>query len=154
MRCSLKGFLIEAKDLVNGVSLVQAESEGGVEYFHIELETHDAIFAEGAPSETFVDDGGGAMFGNAHLYHELYPGASAASVARYCAPRLESGYEVERVRQHIAVRAGLLQLAGARVGKLRGSPRSRRRRQHRGPGRRMLITRTRRFVSTLLRITN
>ena len=35
----LDGTLIEAKDLVNGVSIVQAERVEKVEYFHIELET-------------------------------------------------------------------------------------------------------------------
>ena len=42
-----EGALIEAKDLVNGVSIVQAERVEKVEYFHIELETHDVIIAEG-----------------------------------------------------------------------------------------------------------
>ena len=35
----LEGVLIEAKDLVNGVSIVQAERVEKVEYFHIELDT-------------------------------------------------------------------------------------------------------------------
>ena len=49
----LDGMLIEAKDLVNGVSIVQAESVEQIEYFHIELDSHDVIIAEGAPSESF-----------------------------------------------------------------------------------------------------
>ena len=32
------GVLIEAKDLVNGVTIVQAERVENVEYFHVELE--------------------------------------------------------------------------------------------------------------------
>jgi hypothetical protein len=56
------GVLIEARDLVNGVSIVQAEQVEQVEYFHIELETHDVIMAEGAPSETFIDDDSRSMF--------------------------------------------------------------------------------------------
>ena len=39
-----------------------------VSYFHIELETHDVIFAEGAPSETFIDDNSRGMFHNAHEF--------------------------------------------------------------------------------------
>ena len=46
------GVLIEAKDLVNGVSIMQAERVEQIEYFHIELETHDVIIAEGALSES------------------------------------------------------------------------------------------------------
>ena len=70
----LEGVLIEAKDLVNGVSIVQAERVDKVEYFHIELDTHDVIIAEGALSESFIDDDSRGMFHNAHEYRALYPG--------------------------------------------------------------------------------
>ena len=103
----LEGVLIEAKDLINGVSIVQPEHVDQVEYFHIELDNHDVIFAEGAPSETFVDDDSRGMFHNAHEYALLYPGAPRVA-ARYCAPRLDAGYEVERARRHIAARADLV----------------------------------------------
>ena len=72
-----RGVLVEAKDLVNDVSIVQAEQVDDVEYFHIELDTHDVILAEGALSETFVDDDSRAMFHNAHEYAALYPEAVA-----------------------------------------------------------------------------
>jgi probable HAF family extracellular repeat protein len=117
----LEGVLVEAKDLLNGVSVVQAESAEIIEYFHIELESHDVIIAEGAPSESFIDDDSRGMFHNAHQYHELYPGERARPGARYCAPRPEWGYEVERVRRRIAARAGLCPLADApRRGELLG----------------------------------
>ena len=64
----LDGVLIEAKDLVNGVSIVQADRVEKVEYFHIELETHDVIIAEGALAESFIDDDSRGMFNNAHEY--------------------------------------------------------------------------------------
>jgi hypothetical protein len=116
----LEGVLIEAKDLVNGVSIVQAERPDKVEYFHIELESHDVIIAEGALSETFIDDDSRDIFHNAHEYRALYPDA-ATLPARYCAPRLEDGGEVETVRRHIALRAGLLRAADPpRIGPLRG----------------------------------
>ena len=103
----LDGLLIEAKDLVNGVSIVQADRADNVEYFHIELETHDVIIADGALSETFIDDDSRFMFHNAQEYHALYSDAVAAP-AQYCAPRLEDGFEVEAARRRIAVRAGLV----------------------------------------------
>jgi hypothetical protein len=112
------GLLIEAKDLVNAVSIVQTDHVDEVEYFHIELDTHDVIFAEGAPSETFVDDDSRGMFHNAHEYAELYLDDAARS-ARYCAPRLDSGDQVEAVREAIARRAGLV-VIHSRVGGLRG----------------------------------
>ena len=100
-------MLIEAKDLVNGVSILQAESVEQVEYLHIELETHDVIIAEGALSETFIDDDSRFMFHNAHEYAVLYP-AAVTPPAQYCAPRLDGGYEVEAIRRRIALRAGLV----------------------------------------------
>ena len=112
-------LLIEAKDLVNGVSIVQAEHVDEVAYFHIELETHDVIIAEGALSETFVDDDSRGMFHNAHEYRAQYPD-TAPAVAQYCAPRLDHGYEVERARHRIASRAGLGVGEGKRLGVLRG----------------------------------
>jgi O-antigen biosynthesis protein len=102
-----RGLLIEAKDLVNGVSIVRAVSVEGVEYFHIELETHDVVIAEGAPSETFLDDDSRLRFHNADEYRLLYPEAVPGRLAQYCAPRLEDGYEVERVQRSIAARAKL-----------------------------------------------
>jgi len=117
----LDGVLIEAKDLVNGVSIVQAERVEQVEYFHIELETHDVIIAQGALSETFIDDDSRLMFHNAHEYRTLYTDAPAA-LARYCAARLDEGYEVEAIRQRLALRAGLVSSdeKTARAGDLRG----------------------------------
>jgi hypothetical protein len=115
------GVLVEAKDLVNGVSIVQAKSVEQLEYFHIELESHDVIVAEGALSETFIDDDSRAMFHNAHEYREPIAAAATATIARYCAPRLDSGYEVESIRQRLALRAGpRARLQEQEAGKLRG----------------------------------
>jgi microcystin-dependent protein len=117
----LDGALIEAKDLVNGISIVQAERVEKVEYFHVELETHDVIVAEGALAETYLDDDNRLLFHNARDYYALYQHVAPAP-AHYCAPRLEEGYEVEAARRHIALRAGLLRAAdGERIGTLQGS---------------------------------
>ena len=114
------GVLIEAKDLVNGVSIMQAERVEQIEYFHIELETHDVIIAEGALSETFIDDDSRGMFHNAHEYRSMFPGA-VTDPAQYCARRLEHGYEIEGMRQRIALRAGLVSNEETKgVGTLRG----------------------------------
>ena len=100
------GVLIEAKDLVNSISIVQAERPETVEYFHVELDSHDVIVAEGAFSESFIDDDSRGMFHNAHEYYALHP-EPVSEPARYCAPRLSEGLEVETARQQIAMRAGL-----------------------------------------------
>lgn len=96
----LDGMLVPAHALVNGRTITQAEQVDVVEYIHIELETHDIIFAEGAASETFIDDGSRGMFHNAREYAELYPDAEPVA-ARYCAPRVESGEELEAIRRRL-----------------------------------------------------
>jgi autotransporter passenger strand-loop-strand repeat protein len=100
----LDEVLIPAACLVNGVSIVQVEAVECVEYFHIELESHDIIFAEGAAAESFVDDGSRGMFFNATDYWRLHP-EEMRGPARFCAPRLEDGYRVEAIRRRLATRA-------------------------------------------------
>ena len=65
---------------------------------------HDVVFAEGAPSESFIDDGSRQMFHNAADYRALYPDV-VQSEPCYCARRLSDGYEFEVVRQRINARA-------------------------------------------------
>src|ERR1700722_13036337 len=50
------GVLIPVEHLVNGSSVAPARMDDSeiIEYFHIELETHEVIFAEGAPAETLL----------------------------------------------------------------------------------------------------
>ena len=115
----LEGVLIEARDLVNGVSVIQAEAVDRVDYFHIELDSHDVIVAEGAWSETFVDDDSRGMFHNAHEYGALYPDTERV-VARYCAKRCADGYEVETARRAIDARAGLRRANAETSAALRG----------------------------------
>src|SRR5262245_24075933 len=52
----LDGVLIPAICLVNGTSIVQAMPDGveEIDYFHIELKTHEVIFAEGVAAETLL----------------------------------------------------------------------------------------------------
>ncbi|MBV9628264.1 MAG: Hint domain-containing protein [Xanthobacteraceae bacterium] len=110
----LEGVLIEAIDLVNGMSIIQAERVERVDYCHIELDTHDVIIAEGAPSESFVDDDSRRIFQNAHEFAALYPD-TPQTLARYCAPRRAFGPEVEAARRRIARRAGLSYAAPRRA---------------------------------------
>ncbi len=100
----LNGMLVPARCLVNGASIVAERGWADVHYVHIELASHEAILAEGAAAETFIDDDSRAMFHNAAEHAALYPGALAAGA--FCAPRVEDGYALEAVRQRLAVLAG------------------------------------------------
>jgi len=98
------GVLIPARALTNGSTIFQEESVDEVTYLHIEFETHDVIYAEGALSESFVDDESREHFDNAPTYARLYPDATRKS-ARFYGPRIEDGEELEAVRRHLAAHA-------------------------------------------------
>ena len=72
----IEGSLIPVKYLVNGRSITPAMPEGmdSIEYFQIELETHEVIFAEGTPAETFLVNGSTnrERFTNFVEYERLY----------------------------------------------------------------------------------
>jgi hypothetical protein len=109
----IDGMLIPASALMNGVSIVQEEWVDEVTYFHLEFDSHAVIYAEGALAESFVDDESRAMFDNATEYSRLYPHATREPV-RFCAPRVEDGEELERVRRRVGMRAELLSAASER----------------------------------------
>jgi len=115
----IDGVLIEAKDLVNGASIQQAESVESVAYFHIELDSHDVIFAEGAATESFIDDESRGLFQNAEDYYARY-GDDAREPGQYCAPRLFDGAVVEAVRRRLLQRAGLDKSGSGGAGTVRG----------------------------------
>jgi hypothetical protein len=52
----IDGILIPVCNLINGSTIVDDSAEGlqELEYFHIKLESHDVIYAEGTPCETLL----------------------------------------------------------------------------------------------------
>jgi hypothetical protein len=98
--------LIPAGLLVNGVSVLRCPEVDQVRYFHVELASHDVIFSEGVPAETFVDCDCRGMFHNAAEFSKLYPADDSPAWA-FCAPRVEGGVTLRRVWRDIAARAGL-----------------------------------------------
>ncbi len=100
----IDGVLVPAVALVNGVSIVRTDAPNGVEYFHIELDAHEVILAEGLPAESFIDEQSRAVFDNAFEYEMLYGEGERLSLV---APRIEEGYSVDAMRRRIAARAGV-----------------------------------------------
>jgi hypothetical protein len=99
-----------------------------MQYFHIELETHEVVFAEGAPAETLLVTYGREHFANFAEYERRYgPGVSAmkpfAPVLEYrgargelermlqlaVSPVLDIRDPIQRARSKIAARARSLQ---------------------------------------------
>jgi hypothetical protein len=75
-----------------------------VQYYHIELETHDVILAEGAAAESYLDEDNRGMFSNAGEYAALYADASPVQPG-HCAERIESGPLLGAIRARLAERA-------------------------------------------------
>ncbi len=100
----IDGAMVPAAALVTGVSSVRDEAPGAITYFHIELDGHEAILAEGAATETFVDNNSRALFDNADEYNLIY-GTAAPRPAEQ--PRLEEGFQLAAIRRRLAEIAGI-----------------------------------------------
>ena len=101
------GVLVQAEQLVNGATITQETGVDRLEYFHIELEAHDILFATGAPAESYVDCDNRGKFHNAAEFAHLYPNDDRPHW-QYCAPLLEWGSEEPN-----AIRAALIERAAA-----------------------------------------
>ena len=97
---SLGGALVPVRVLLDGESVAQ-EAPGRVTYFHVELDRHDVILAEGLPAESYLDTGNRHCFGNgavASLHPDFAPGPVAAEP---CAPMVLAGAQVEAARARL-----------------------------------------------------
>lgn len=100
----LDGMLIPAKVLANGATIVPDE-RSEITYFHVELESHDVLLAEGAPAESYLDTGNRDCFANGGLFTVLHPDFAAKSWENACAPLAVSGARVAAVREGLRARA-------------------------------------------------
>lgn len=107
----LDGKLVPARLLINGRSIVQ-EKRPTFEYFHVELESHDILLAEGMPVESFLSvDQARAIFEDPKVA-AMYPTTDAARVrAAYAAdgfaPLAVDAETVGPIWRAIAARAGV-----------------------------------------------
>lgn len=87
------GVLIPARHLVNGRSVTVSELEHFT-YWHVELEHHDVILAEGLPVETYLECGHRADFeGDVMTLHPRF--------GTPCAPIVSQGAVLEAVRSRL-----------------------------------------------------
>ncbi|WP_284948154.1 Hint domain-containing protein [Acidisoma cladoniae] len=105
----VEGVLIPVKYLVNDITIRQMEAET-VTYFHIELERHEIVLAEGLPCESYLDTGDRAAFaGGVTMEIHAVWGSEARDVALIMdalgyAPMRVAGPEVELVKAQLASR--------------------------------------------------
>lgn len=99
------GVLIQAGALVNGSS-IRRETDVPVTftYYHVELDDHALILAEGVPAETFIDNVDRLSFDNWEEHETLYPDGHAMRELPYA--RAQARRQVpHHVRQQLAERA-------------------------------------------------
>jgi hypothetical protein len=104
----IDGVLIPVKYLVNGRSIAfddDAKMSETIEYFGIQLDTHEVVFAEGMAAETFQHWGDQPAWHNLSDYHDLY-GTEPGVMSAFAPTRCYTGGRAE-VR-------GLLRLAASR----------------------------------------
>ncbi|GGC76750.1 Hint domain-containing protein [Chelatococcus reniformis] len=90
------GVLVQAGALVNGSSIARVERpDARFTYFHIELDDHALILAEGAPAETFVDNVTRRRFDNYSEYEALF-GDGEACIPELELPRIKSARQMPR----------------------------------------------------------
>jgi antigen 43 len=95
----IDGVLIPVEFLVNHRTILWDDRGQEVEIYHIELDRHDVILANGAPAETFRDDGNRWLFQNAYSGWGLPP-------QEPCAPVLTGGPVVDAIWRRLLDRAG------------------------------------------------
>ena len=85
--------------LVNHRTILWDDHAQEVSIYHIELDTHDVLLANGAPAESYRDDGNRWLFQNANTGWGLPP-------QKPCAPVLTGGPLVNAIWQRLLDRAG------------------------------------------------
>ena len=106
--------LIPIKHLINGTSIEQVPVDE-VTYYHIELEHHDLLLAEGLPAESYLDIGDRFNFENGGGPIALHPEFSARQwdtalmwEALACARLIVTGPELDAVRALVNSRAAFI----------------------------------------------
>jgi hypothetical protein len=115
----IDGNLIAARQLINATTILPEENCKSVEYFHVELETHDILLAEGLAAESYLNTGNGGLFAKADAPLILHP--DLADEADWptretgsCFPFVWASLSVQPVWQRLADRAAVLGYAAPR----------------------------------------
>jgi collagen type I/II/III/V/XI/XXIV/XXVII alpha len=108
----LDGVLIPVRYLLNGASIAQVPASR-VTWWHVELDAHDTVLAEGLPTESYLDTGNRGAFANGGPVVHAHPDFSRSTAlavwdARACAPLVTDGAAVEAMRARLIDRLASL----------------------------------------------
>ncbi len=96
--------LVQARFLVNGATITRDAVET-VTYWHVELETHGILLAEGMPAESYLDVGNRWAFAEGGAITPLHPDFAGNGSDGHCAPLVTQGPRLATVRAWLAERA-------------------------------------------------
>ena len=100
----MDGMLIQARQLVNHMTVTRDSGRAVVTYYHVELDRHAILIADGMPCESYLDSGNRGQFDAVGSVVSLH-GATINRVLRACAPIVTSADLVRPIWQRLADRA-------------------------------------------------
>jgi len=108
----LNGKCVPVKLLINGGSIVRDFPAEPFSYYHLELDRHGILLAEGAEAESYLDTGNRTMFDNADGPRVLHPDFDLPTAERWtkdaCAPLADVPGDVAPIWQALAERSSAL----------------------------------------------
>jgi autotransporter passenger strand-loop-strand repeat protein len=107
----LDDVLVPARMLVNGGSIRRQNGCPAVTYYHVELDAHDILLAEGLAAESYLDTGNRTMFANAGMPILLHPDLTNDQdrrIAQSCRPFADDPAFVEPIWRRVAARSAQL----------------------------------------------
>jgi hypothetical protein len=106
-RVVMHGALIPIELLCNGQTIRQ-DRWRQVEYWHVELPTHDIIHAHGLPAETYLDTGNRTAFINGGDFIEQYPDFKPKHETDTCLPLVTAGPVLHKAKAALLQRLATL----------------------------------------------
>ncbi len=103
----MDGVLMQAQALVNGATIRREPPVGTVTYFHLEVEQHSLLLAEGLPAESYLDTGNRGWFDHAAGVRPLFPDYAGQRnwTDHACLPLVLTGAEIEAAHSWLVQRA-------------------------------------------------
>ena len=100
----LDGMLIQARQLVNHMTVTRDAGRMVVTYHHVELDRHAVLIADGMPCESYLDGGNRGHFDTAGTVVPLHA-PTIDRMQHACAPLVTAANLVEPIWQRLAERA-------------------------------------------------
>ena len=104
----VEDVLIPVKYLINGTTVRQMPEVADVTYFHVELDRHDVLLAEGLPVESYLETGNVTAFAGGRTANVPGPHFTALLWdAEGYAPMVMTGPKLDAARRQLAAAAAL-----------------------------------------------